>query len=60
MAKFSAALIKEQIKKIQKTIDKERRHYREQNFTEVTPKDAAKKMNAASRLYRPSGSLKSK
>jgi hypothetical protein len=60
MAKFSAALIKEQTKKIQKTIDKERRHYREQNFTEVTPKDVAKKMNAASRLYRPSGSPKSK
>ena len=60
MTKFSAARIKEQTKKIQKTIDKERRHYREENFTEISPQDVAKKMNAARRLYRPSGTPKPK
>ena len=60
MIKFSAVRIKEQTKKIQKTIDKERRHYREENFTEISPQDVAKKMNTARRLYRPSGAPKPK
>jgi hypothetical protein len=44
MAKFSAAKIKEQTKKIQETIQREKRHYREQNFTEVTSEDIARKL----------------
>jgi hypothetical protein len=44
MAKFTAAKIKEQTKKIQETIQREKRHYREQNFTEVTSEDIARKL----------------
>ena len=44
MAKFTAAKIKEQTKKIQETIQREKRHYQEQNFTEVTSEDIARKL----------------
>jgi len=57
MAKFTAAKIKEQTKKIQETIQREKRYYREQNFTEVTPGDFAKKLNSAIRLYSRSATL---
>jgi hypothetical protein len=50
MAKFTAAQIKNQTKKIQETIEREKRQYGEQNFTETTPKEVAKKLNATSRL----------
>jgi hypothetical protein len=57
MAKFTVAKIKEQTKKIQETIQREKRYYREQNFTEVTPGDFAKKLNSAIRLYSRSATL---
>jgi hypothetical protein len=44
MAKFTAAQIKNQTKKIQETIEREKRRYGEQNFTEVTPDDVARKL----------------
>ena len=46
MAKFTAAKIKEQIKKIQQAIDKEKSRYRDQNLkvTEVKPEDIARKL----------------
>jgi hypothetical protein len=42
MAKFTAAKIKEQIKKIQQAIDKEKSRYRDQNLkvTEVKPEES--------------------
>jgi hypothetical protein len=46
MAKFTAAKIKEQIKKIQQAIDKEKSRYRDQNLkvTEVKPEDIERKL----------------
>lgn len=46
MAKFTAAKIKEQIKKIQQAIDKEKSRYRDQNLkvTEVKPEDIVRKL----------------
>jgi len=57
MAKFTAARINEQTKKIQETIEREKRYYRDQNFTKVTPREVAKKLNSASLLYRQSATL---
>jgi hypothetical protein len=57
MAKFTAARINEQTKKIQETIEREKHYYREQNFTKVTPSEVAKKLNSANRLYRHSETL---
>jgi len=39
MAKFTAAEIEDQTKKIQQAIEKEKGRYRDQNFTEVKPED---------------------
>jgi hypothetical protein len=46
MAKFTAAKIKQQIKKIQQALEKEKSRYRDQNLTviEVKPKDIARKL----------------
>jgi hypothetical protein len=44
MAKLTAAKIKEQTKKIQQAIEKEKSRYRDQNFTEVKPKDIERKL----------------
>jgi hypothetical protein len=46
MAKFTAAKIKEQIKKIQQALEKEKSRYRDQNLTviEVKPKDIERKL----------------
>src|SRR5262249_44869415 len=46
MAKFTAAKIKEQIKKIQQALEKQKSRYRDQNLTviEVKPKDIERKL----------------
>jgi hypothetical protein len=44
MAKFTAAQIKTQIKKIQSSIGKEKARFRDHNFTEATAKDLEKKL----------------
>jgi hypothetical protein len=46
MAKFTAAKIKEQIKKIQQALEKEKSRYRDQNLTviEVKPEDIERKL----------------
>jgi hypothetical protein len=44
MAKFTAAQIKEQTKKIQQAIEKEKSRYPDQNFTEVKPEDIERKL----------------
>jgi len=47
MAKFTAAKIKEQIKKIQQATEKEKSRYRDQNlqnFIELTPEDIERKL----------------
>jgi hypothetical protein len=46
MAKFTAAKIKEQIKRIQQAIEKEKSRYRDQNvnFIELTPEDIERKL----------------
>lgn len=46
MPKLTAAQIKEQTKKIQEAIEKEKRRYRDQNFTEVKPEDIEKKLKS--------------
>ena len=60
MAKFTAAKIKEQIKKIQQAIEKEKSRYRDQNLNvvEVKPEDIERKLKRmkspmiVSQLYR--------
>ncbi len=44
MPKFTAAQIKQQIKRIQEAIEKEKGRHRGQNFTEVKPEDIEKKL----------------
>ena len=46
MAKFTKAKIKEQIKKIQQALEKEKSRYRDQNLTviEVKPEDIERKL----------------
>ncbi len=44
MPKFTDAQIKQQIKRIQEAIEKEKGRHRGQNFTEVKPEDIEKKL----------------
>ncbi len=44
MPKLADAQIKQQIKRIQEAIEKEKGRHRDQNFTEVQPEDIKKKL----------------
>jgi hypothetical protein len=46
MPKLTAAQIKEQTKKIQEAIEKEKRGHPDQNFTDIKPDDIQKKLRA--------------